>query len=237
MPDDPNLHDDDGLDLDINDDLDDDTSDDDLETPADTDDNLDDDDSSDEPKKGNADAEQVKQNQKKAWLKAIKSGKKTLDDMPKNLGWLRDDIKKDLKVEKKPKKVDNADIDSRIDRALTERSASATLDALIEGLEDSKDITAEQSAQLYDEYKELVSDFDNPTPSQQLKALTTAARLVGLKDVSSYAKERRSKGMILPPFGGKRRKPSNPKPKEDDIDEEMAEDLPRGYSAKRPKKS
>lgn len=235
--DDPNLHnEDDQLD---NDDieLDDNLEDDDLETPANTDDDDNDDDSDDDDSSDNddsddsknADAEEVKAKQKKAWLNKIKSGKKALDDMPDNLGWLKDEIKKDFK----PAKKKNADdISKQIDKALDERDAKRTFNAFVEGLE-SSDMDAEQGAQLGEEYEDIIEQFSDPTESQKLKALTTAARLVGLKDISSYAKERKRKGMILPPIGSKKRKVTKEnKEKTSDMDD----DLPRGYSAKRPKK-
>lgn len=193
-----------------------DTEQDDDTTPADTDDE------SDEPKK--ADAAEVKERQKAAWLSKIKEGKKTLDDMPENLNWLKREIKKELE----PKK-EATGLKSEIRQALQEERAEEEFDLLVEDLQES-DISAEQEAELKEEYGNLLSDFPDPTAQQKLKALTIARRLVGLKSTSATVKERRHKGMTLPPLGGRKRSTVD-KDKMTEMEKRLSGGLPPGYSA------
>lgn len=213
--DDLELHDGDELD-DIGDDEQQDIDgDDDTTTPADTGDS--------EPKK----ADVVKEQQKLAWLKNIKEGKKTLDDMPKNLGWLKKDIQKELSGEEKPKpQVD--ELDNKIRTVLSEREARDDYEYLVEDLQNA-DISSEQEAQLKEEYESYLENFDNPTDSQKLKALLVARRLVGLKDAASMVRDRRRKGRSLPPLGGTRKRAVTDDNKLSEIEKKLSGNLPPGY--------
>lgn len=163
---------------------------------------------------------EVKENQKKAWLDKIRSGKTTLEDMPKDLEWLKKDIQKELKE-------NTDDLDTRISTVLTEREAKNEFNFLIDDLKESK-LSADQESALAEEYEGIISEFKNPTYSQRLKALMLARRLIGLKDTSEAIKERRRKGMALPPLGGRKRITVNPD-KKADIKQKYGQNLPPGF--------
>jgi len=209
-------HEDDEL-LDTDSELEDTTFDDET-TPADTDEE------SDEPKK--ADAAEVKARQKAAWLKKAEKDPGVLDKMPANLGWL----KKEIKEEMKPVKEEKADgLSDKIRKALQEERAQEEYDALIDDLQ-SSEITAEQDARLREEYEDLISDFQNPTAAQKLKALTNARRLVGIKSNSDTILERRRRGRALPPLGGRRRETVE-KDKLTEMEKRLGGNLPPGFKA------
>lgn len=186
--DDQELHDqdeqlyiaDDEADTEVDDDL----------TPADTDEE------SDEPKKETA--EQVKERQKKAWIDKIKKGEKTLDDMPNNLKWLRDDVEKEVSGGKPSAKTD--DLEVKIRRTLQAEKDKEEFVLLADSLEESS-ADEETLAGVRDSYQELVNDGVS-----QLKALKLAMKLNGMKDADTVVKERRKKGMLLPPNSSQQRK-------------------------------
>jgi hypothetical protein len=165
-------------------------------------------------------ADEAKERQKMAWLKKIESGDKTLDDMPKNLEWLKKDIQDDMK--KKPK---DDDIDSRIQKVLTEREAKLEFDYLVDDLKEA-DISAEQEAQLREEYEDLLSTYSRPTDSQKVKALLVARRLIGLQDTTSLIRERRRKGMTLPSLSGTRKRSTVNPEKMTEIEKKLSGGLP-----------
>lgn len=191
-----------------------DTETDDEETPEDTE-------TTDEPKKGTAD--EARERQKLAWARDIKAGKKTLDDMPKSLQWLKADVKKELGVEE-PKPDE---IDARVRKTMAEERAQAEFDLLVEDLQE---IDAETEAQLKEEYEGLLSEYEKPTSSQRLKALNIARRLVGIKDSKTLISERRRQGMVLPPSGSRIRKVV-PKDGMTEIERKLSGGLPNGYKA------
>jgi len=172
-------------------------------TPADTD---------GEPKT----AEDVRERQKQVWLENIKSGKKTLDDMPDNLGWLKKDIQKEVS------KPEEDEIESRVRQALKKEREDEDFSLLVEDLQSAD---AEKVAQVKEEYESLIADG-----MSQLKALVTARRLVGLKDSQSVISERRRKGMLLPP-NGSRRRDTNTGDKMTEIEKRLSGGLPPGFKA------
>ena len=211
--DDRNLHDEDEhIDTDVNDD---DIDIDDDETPDD-DDSDDLGDTEKESKK-----EVAKEAQKKSWLQKIKEGKKSLDDMPDNLNWLKKDIEKELKPD-----VKQDEIELRVRRVLKEERAEEDFNYLVQDLQDA-DLNSETEATLRGEYEDLISEFSNPTASQKLKALMIARKLAGLKDSKTALIERRRKGMSLPPMGTKRRDTGSKK--ESEIEKRLGSDLPPGW--------
>ncbi len=219
--DDPNAHEDDDLEKDT-------PLDDPIETPADTNPNGEDD-----PKK-KADAEEVAKKQEDSWLDDINSGKKSLDDMPENLGWLKKRVKAKLpedKPEKVEKKEEKVDIRSEIRAVNAEERAQDEFGAFIKTLKEAN-ISNEKDADLREEYQDQLQGVDDPSVAQQLKALKTACRLVGLKDVISSASERRRKGMELPPFGGSKRKTVK-SDKKTEMEEKFSKDLPPGFKTKK----
>jgi hypothetical protein len=196
-------HVDDELETDIEDDEDD-------STPADTEE-------SDEPK---TPAEKARADQKKKWLDEIKSGKKTLDDMPDNLGWLRKDIEPELESNKEP---DN--VDQRVKAILRQEREKEDLTLLIEDLEENA--SQAQLAEFKTEYEQLVADGASP-----LRATITARRLVGLQDSRSVVKERRKKGMLIPPSNSRPRDTVESTEQESATEKALNADLPPGFSPK-----
>lgn len=201
--------------LDIDNELDESLFDDDT-TPADTDEE------SDEPKT----AEESKNRQKEAWVKNIKEGKKSLDDMPPNLAWL----KKEVKEEVEPTEDVQVDgLDFKIRKALQQERAQEEFDLIAEDLRES-DISPEQDAQLRTEYQDLISEFKNPTALQQLKCLNIARKVVGIRDNAEAIMERRRKGRSLPPLGSRKRQTFN-KDKETEMEKRLGGNLPPGFKA------
>ena len=181
-------------------------------TPADTDDE------SDEPK---TPAQKEKERQKGKWLAAIKSGDKTLDEMPENLNWLRKEIEPELKGKKPAAKTD--ELDERVQQALRKERDKEDLGLLIDDLEENA--TPEQLAQFKEEYDQLISDGATP-----LRATITSRRLIGLKDNRTAISERRRKGMMLPPNGSRRRQTVEGD-KMTDVEKRLSGGLPPGYKA------
>jgi len=195
------------------------------DTPADTEDN------SDDPKADDA-AQEAKERQKKAWLSNLRDGKKTIDDMPKNLEWLKKDKEfdefRDSKKEKKPEKkleVEDDELDSRVRKTLKSEREAENLEFLIEGLEDME-IDSETDALLQEEYEALRADG-----LSKYKALTMACRLAGIKDIQTIVAERRRKGMTLPPRGSKRRKTIVKKGGNTEMETKFMKNLPPGYKS------
>jgi len=197
-----------------------DTGADDLGTPADTNPEGEDD-----PKKKAA-AEEAANEQEKSWLEDIKSGERELKDMPENLGWLKERVKKKLES---PEKEEQPDRKSEIREALAEERAEEEFGFLIEDLE-SAEIPAETEAQLKEAYEEYLEEFKKPTTIQKVKALKFARKVVGLKDNKTFKSERKRRGMSLPPLGGKKRATINPD-KKSEMETKFGKDLPPGFKA------
>lgn len=202
-----------------------------LDTEADDleDTGLDDEDTT--PTKGEREkesAEEVKQKQKDAWKKKIASGEKSIDDMPQNLAWLKKEIEQESKDKGRDEKPDG--LESKIQKALREERAAEDFNDLVDDLE-SLDISSEQDAQLKEEYEDLISDFQNPTPSQKLKCMQRACRLVGIKDISEVTRERRRKGRSMIPTSGSRRRTTVEKDKTTEIEKRLGGNLPPGFRA------
>lgn len=156
-------------------------------TPADTDEE------SDEPKK--EDAKEVEDKQTEAWLRNIRSGKKTIEDMPENLGWLRKKVESKLN----PDKGNSEDLESKIRSTMQAERDAEDFNLLVDDLEDTK-VDSEKLEELKEVYEDLLA---NGVP--KLKALIYARKATGLKDSATIIHERRRKGMLLPPMGSKRR--------------------------------
>jgi len=183
------------------------------------DDDIDDDQNTDKDDSGKAD--EAREHQKMAWLRKIEGGEKTLDEMPKNLEWLKKDIQKELES-KKPK---DDDLNSRIQTVLAEREARQEFDYIVEDLKNA-DISAEQEAQLREEYEDLLSTYSTPTESQKVQALLIARRLVGLQDLTSSIRERKRKGMTLPSLSGTRKRSTVTPDKMTEIEKRLSGGLP-----------
>ncbi len=193
--DDLELHDDE-LDLDDSD----------IEDDGDTtpDDTNEDKDSEDDRK---ANAAEVREKQKQAWLQKLKGGKRTLEDMPSNLEWLKkdpefDEFRDSGKSEKTKRKVEDDEVDTKVQKALKSERDKEEFSYLVGYLEDaSEDIDAETMANIQEEYESLLDDGVSKN-----RALKISMRSNGIKDVESIVAERRKKGLLLPPRGNRKRK-------------------------------
>jgi len=195
------------------DDLNSDIVDDDEKSPADTDDSDD--------RKGTA--EEVKEQQKNAWLKKLKDGKTTLEDMPSNLDWLKKD--EEFNEFRKPakKKVDEDELDARVEKALKARSEKEDFNYLVGYLED-EEVAADVMSDIQSEYESLLEEGVS-----KKKALQLAMKLSGIKDLDSVVAERRKKGLLMPPRNNKRRKLSKKDDEETALEKKLATDLPPGF--------
>jgi len=182
-------------------------------TPADTD--------KGDPKKPAS--QEAKDAQKTAWLKRLSEGKIDIDDMPENLEWLKKEP--EFKEYRKPEKKD--DLDLVVNRVLTEREAVSEFKEVVGNLQ-KLEISEEKDAQLRKEFEDLLSEYESPTANQTVRALRIACRLVGIKDVTSYSKERRSKGLVLPALG-KERDTSTQGKQETEIEKRLSGNLPPGF--------
>lgn len=184
------------------------------DTPADTGDG--------EPK---TPGQQAMERQKEAWLKKLERGDKTLDDMPKNLKWLKEDPDFDKFRGKKSKKtVEEDELDRRVQEVLRKEREKEEHEFLLDDV--AENATQEQSALFQEEYDSLVEDG-----IPELKAAVLARRLAGLKDRSSALQERRLKGRILPPDGSRRRDTVIKKDVTSDVERKFLDNLPPGFKA------
>lgn len=167
-------------------------------------------------------AEEEQERQKDKWLAEIRGGKKTLDDMPENLSWLRKKIEPELS-EKKETRSDEKAFDEKVDAAVSRRQDKRDFGLLIDHLEEN--VNAETVAQVMEEFKSFEADGVSP-----LKALTAACRLAGLKDSGTIVAERRKKGMLLPPSGSKKRETVH-KDGLTEMERKLGGGLPPGFKA------
>jgi hypothetical protein len=165
--------------------------------------------------------------QKKAWLSNIREGKKTLEDMPKHLDWLKKDVEKELAPKKEEKEAEKKGAREEVRQILAEERAEDELESLVETLGEL-DISDDKDAEMREEYESLLSEFLEPTAAQKYKCLMAACKIVGIKDVATVNYERRKKGMALPPSGGKRRSTVE-KDKATEIEKRLGGNLPHGY--------
>lgn len=90
-----------------------------------------------EDKKSNKEsAEQVKQRQLNAWERDIKAGKKSLDDLPANLQWMKSELESRVSDESIQ---EDDDIDARIDQRLKEREDMKVFESLKKQIPDVAD--------------------------------------------------------------------------------------------------
>lgn len=195
------------------------TDDDSTDMTADDDGTLEDtDDESDDSKKETG--EEVKERQKKAWLSKIRDGKKTLDDMPKNLEWLKKEVKKELDTTED--EADEDKLSSKIRQTLQKEREAEDFVSLVDYLEESvddEDILSDVQTAYEEMRQEGVSKF---------KAIKYAMKAAGIKDTQTVITERRRKGMLLPPNGNKNRKVVS-KDGMTEMERKFNKDLPNGF--------
>ncbi len=189
-------------------------------TPADTGD----DNTPTDPKK--ADAQAKRNEQADSWAEKIKDGKSSLDEMPENLQWLKPDVEKRLNKKEEAPKDDEVEL--RIRKALKEERAAEDFNYLVEDLKESG-IDSETGGRLQEAYEGLISEFPNPTASQKLKMLLAARQIVGLKDSETTIRDRRRKGMSLPPMGTKRRNTVIKNDEMTAVEKRLSGDLPPSF--------
>lgn len=170
-------------------------------------------------------AEDVKNRQKTAWLRNIKEGRKTLEDMPDNLGWLKKEVEKDLEEPKKQKATED-ELETRIRKTLQAERDQEDFQALA-GVVEEADLEDDKLEELKEMFEDLKSDGVKP-----LKALRIAMKSAGMKDSQTMLAERRSKGMLLPPRSSKARQVVT-KDGMTDMERKFNRDLPNGYAVKK----
>ena len=161
-------------------------------------------------------AEEVKARQKKAWLRKINNGEKTVDDMPSNLQWLKKEVEQELN----PKKEDKGSVDEAVRIALQKKRDDDELTLLAEDMESVGD---EKLAEFREEYESLRKDG-----LSALRATLIARKVVGLKDSETVVRERRRKGMLLPPSNSIARKAKR-KDDMNDVERKFMNNLPPMY--------
>lgn len=169
-------------------------------------------------------AEEKKAELKTAWLTNIREGKKTFDDMGKDLDWLKPEIQKELKVEPKKEKEPD-DIDKRVQNALQQERVKDDVAYLTAYLEEA-DLSAETMADIKDDFNNLKNEG-----ATIRTALKTAMRLNGIKDTDSIIAERRKKGILMPPQGTRKRNVLKPKDGLTDVEKKFMSNLPPGFQS------
>lgn len=175
-------------------------------------------------------AEEARLKQKERWLNDIRDGKRSLDDMPDNLNWLRKDPDfdeyrdQDQRQKSEPKSKD--ELDQRVQNALRAQREKEDFELMIDFLA-TEDIPDDKMASV----REFYQDYKSEGLSEK-KALETAMRLSGIKDIKEVIADRRRQGMSFPPRSGKRRSTVS-KDKDDmtKMEKKFMDSLPPGFIA------
>lgn len=171
-------------------------------------------------------AEEAREKQKSAWLRNIKDGKKSLDDMPGNLAWLKKDPDFD-EFRKKETKPDETEV--KVQKALKSEREKEELEYLTSYLEEGDEdgsISSEKLADIQSDYESLIADG-----ASKKTALQTAMRLNGIKDAQTIVGERKRKGLLLPPRGNQKRRVLKKGDEMTDMEKKFSEksSLPPGF--------
>jgi hypothetical protein len=175
----------------------------------------------------NKKAEQVKEEQKTAWLNNIRSGKKTLDEMPANLGWLRKEIEpelappaeKKLEVEKK-----GFDISSQVQAELRKQKELEEKEVLVSFLKEGS-VSDDMLSDIESNYRAFMSDG-----MSDFNALKSAMRVSGVKDVASIISEKKREAMLFPGVSSQERRVVNQGNGMSELEKRLSTDLPPGFS-------
>jgi hypothetical protein len=168
-------------------------------------------------------AEQVKEKQKTAWLNNIKSGKKTLEDMPANLDWLKKEILPELGEAKKPVNVSEDDITLKVRMELVKERELEEKRQIVRYMEEGN-LTDEQMDDVREEYADLRSDGIS-----EVKALKRALRYAGVKDINSIIEDRKREGMTLSPDVSMPRRILKKSDGLTDMERKFVKNLPPGF--------
>jgi hypothetical protein len=175
----------------------------------------------------NKTAEQVKEEQKTAWLNNIRTGKKTLDEMPANLGWLRKEIEpelappveKKLEVEKK-----GFDISSQVQAELRKQKELEEKEVLVSFLKEGS-VSDDMLSDIESNYRAFMSDG-----MSDFNALKSAMRVSGVKDVASIISEKKREAMLFPGVSSQERRVVNQGNGMSELEKRLSTDLPPGFS-------
>lgn len=169
-------------------------------------------------------AEQVKERQKLAWINNINSGKKTLEDMPPNLEWLKKEIMPSVKSEaKEVKKVDEDAIALKIRTELVREREMEETKQIIRYLEDGN-LTDDQLEDVREEFEDLRRDG-----LSEAKALKKALKYAGVKDLNSIIEEKRREGLSLMPDVSMPRRILKKSDGLTDMERKFVKNLPPGF--------
>lgn len=135
-------------------------------------------------------SEKERQKQIDVWHRRVTSGEVELNDLPKDLKWLKPHILERLDAEKK-----TPDIERLVEQKFAEKEDKAKFVSLKETLKHAK-LTKAQQKDLQNEFKDLRKDGLQPS-----KALMKAMRIVGVE--LETAPDELRKAMKLPPSGGR----------------------------------
>lgn len=141
------------------------------------------------------------------WVDEITSGRKSIDDLPRDKQWLKSRIEAELKVIAK-----EPDIDAKIEERLLIKEEQRAYKALVRDL-NSMNLTRDQKATIKSELEDLksngLSDF---------KALEKAAKIAGVSlDAEDRDRMILRQRMALPAQGTRPVRDSNPKVTDEDF--------------------
>jgi hypothetical protein len=129
-----------------------------------------------QPNKGKA--ESAKEEQADAWAKKIKSGDKTIDDLPTNLAWLKPDVEAKLGTSKE-------DPRDTVRKVLAEEKEQAAFKSLESELNDMG-LTNDQKVSLSEKYKVFKGKGLSP-----LDSLQTACEALSIDPQEAYTDAKR----------------------------------------------
>lgn len=163
----------------------------------------------DQPKK----AEQSKNHQIDVWTERIVSGEASIDDLPKNLAWLKKPIQNRLEILKEQANLDTL-IEKAVEKKLSEKEQKVKTDqveaqfqSMTEKLE-SADLSDEKRKVLLQEYRDLRSSGLNKAIALE-KALKIAQVSIAEGDNDPAARELFA-AMALPKNSGRPTKEQKP---------------------------
>lgn len=167
--------------------------------------------------------EKVKEQQKIVWLNNLRSGKRKLDEMPANLGWLKKElVKENPDLQPGQDEEDQDETTVKVKSVLKKERDSEDMTFLADYLE--KEVDEDRLADIKEEYQFLVSEGLSPKA-----ALITAMKGSGIKDTQTIIAERRRSGMLMPPQGNQRRRTLKKDDGNTDMERKFLNNLPPGF--------
>lgn len=182
--------------------------------------------SSTEGKKPKKTADHVKEEQKTAWLNNIRSGKKTLDDMPPNLNWLKSEVESELMPPKKsetPKAQDPVDLSIKIKEELKKQREAEEKEILVSYLKDGS-VSDDKLTEVENSYREFKQDG-----LSEFNALKAAMKVAGVKDVNTIISDKKREAMLFPSYGNQERRVLDKGDGLSEMERKFNKDLPPGF--------